>query len=153
MDATLIPIITTTGFYLLIGWVFYLWIGRRRKELEAQERFIPQLLEKFESPDELTRFMESPAGEKLIRSFAPSRKSFRERLLFWLNIGIVLTVFGLGMILLGLIIHDENCMIFGAICLFPGIGLIVSSYISHRLAIRWHVNGQPKPRSVAESSH
>ncbi len=150
MDLTLFRIFTITGFYFLIGWIIYLWISRRRKELEAQERFIPQLLEKFESPEELTRFLESPAGEKLIRSLAPSRKSFRERLLFWLNIGIVLTVFGIGMIILGFIIHDDDCMMFGAICLFPGIGLIISSYISHRLAIRWQVNGQPRLPSTTE---
>lgn len=145
----LIPLVATLGIYILIGWVFYLWNARRRKEIEAQEKFLPQLLEKFQSPEDLTQFFESPTGEKLIRALSPAKKTFRERMLFWLNIGIVLTTFGTGMILLGLFIHDRDCMVFGFICMMLGAGMIIATAISHRLARQWKIDGQdPAHRSI-----
>ena len=144
-EAVLLPIITSLGFFILVGWLY--WIHHRRKirEIEAQENFYPHLMQKFENARDFADFLATEQGERLIRAFTPHRRTFKERTLFWINLGIVILFFGVSFLLMGVFgVEDRDIIIPGFIFTLPGLGFIISGGLSLALGRRWGLNGSTK---------
>jgi hypothetical protein len=78
----------------LFGWAAYLGasIVRRKQKNEMQKA----LLEKFSSAHDFAEFMQSPAGQKYVISFADAVTNPRETILNSIRIGFVLMFAGVG---------------------------------------------------------
>lgn len=120
---------TMWGFF---GYVLYLIATTiRRKQRNAIQQHV---LDKFASAKDFADFVQSPAGQKYVMSFADTATSSQSAILNSVRIGVVLLFAGLGL-------QFTN---FGSASLMPlrigivlgcvGIGFLVSAAISFWLA-------------------
>lgn len=107
------------------------WLGMRQKQarLRIKAEFNKQLLDKFGSGREFSEFLESPGSQRFLeelwaKSADPKEGSLRN--------GIVLTMLGLA--LGGLSWMRRGLLIPGVIVLALGVGYLISTAISYRLA-------------------
>jgi hypothetical protein len=118
--------------WVFFGYVLYLvTITIRRKQRNAMQQHV---LDKFASAKDFADFVQSPAGQKYVMSFADTATSSQSAILSSVRIGVVLLFTGLGL-------QFTN---FGGASLLPlrigivlgcvGIGFLVSAAISFWLA-------------------
>lgn len=138
-----VPIITSLGFFALVGWIFWVFYRRRLREIESRENFYPHLMNKFANVKEFTEFLSTPEGERVLQVFAPRTRSFKERTLVWMNIGIVIFLFGCAFIVTGILgFEDLDIIEPGLLFAFPGLGLIISSILGLFMGKRWGLNDE-----------
>jgi len=107
------------------------WLAMRQKQarLRIKAEFNKQLLDKFGSGREFSEFLESPGSQRFLeelwaKSTDPKEGSLRN--------GVVLTMLGLA--LGGLSWMRRGLLIPGVIVLALGVGYLISTAISYRLA-------------------
>ena len=113
----------------LLGWVAYLAASmvRRKQKNDMQKA----LLEKFSSTHDFAEFMQSPAGQKYVMSFADAITSPRNSILNSIRTGFVLMFAGMGC-LAG---ANGGWLIFrlGWVSFLVGIGFLVSAGVAYFL--------------------
>jgi len=103
-----------------------------------------KLIDRFSSSQELLGYMGTEAGNRFLQA-APIPVDFEAeqrvpnvvaRVLTPLQIGVVLSLFGLGLILVSPSIyeHKKELLVFGMITMMPGLGFIISAGITWVLA-------------------
>jgi len=93
-----------------------------------------KMIERFGSAAEFTQFLESPAGKQFLNE---PRRSARDRAIGGIRGGIICLFIGCGFMLGYWAERDPGFFIPGFILIGLGIGLLISSAISWRLAKRW----------------
>ena len=123
------------AFSALILWLIFQYKLRRRSS-EAEER--ERLLARFGSGPELLDFLNSGAGDKLLRVLARQSAHPVHRLLGPLRGGLVLLFLGLGFLILGWcnVIGGEAFFVPGTLLSMLGLGLLVSVQVSALLLRR-----------------
>lgn len=141
MNAELVaPMIVGLGFFAMIAYITHAIVdGRRRRErLKVLTDFHNKLLDKIGSASDLTEFFDSDGGTRFLNTMAEDRGSSgsKQRLLSSLQYGLVLTVLGAGMLLLGrtYAIQEGGFTILGIIIGSVGVGFLLSTAASYRLA-------------------
>jgi len=111
----------------LLGWIAYLAASmvRRKQKNDMQKA----LLEKFSSAHDFAEFMQSPAGQKYVMSFADAITSPRNSILNSIRTGFVLMFAGMGC-LAG---ANGGWLIFGWVSFLVGIGFLVSAGVAYFL--------------------
>jgi hypothetical protein len=147
IDDLLIGPMLLTAFAMLI-WLIRLVLENRRwsRVFRMQTEVHNKLLERFANSEELLHYMESEPGKRFLEA-APIPMEFGRdqrmpgglaRVLGPLQIGIVLTLLGLGLLLLhksqGLADISAGLLVVGVVTLMPGIGFIISALISWRIS-------------------
>ena len=118
----------------------------RRARLRSEERF--RLIERFESPDELARFMESPNGARFLGEFAAKEPDPRRKVLFVIGLGIVMMAVGVAFVLLSLLSvggEREAFLIPGVLCSLGGGGFLTAGFTAAFLSRRWRFSEPPAP--------
>ena len=121
----------------LMGWAAYLLASmvRRKQKNDMQKA----LLEKFSSAHDFAEFMQSPAGQKYVMSFADAVTSPRSSILNSIRTGLVLMFAGMGC-LAG---ANGGWVTFriGWVSFLVGIGFLVSAGVSYFLSKKagWNV--------------
>ena len=116
---------------------------RRQATVKMQSEVQHKLIEKFASGNELTEFLQTPGGVRLIGSLddAPAKTRPVEGILRSMQIGVILTLVGLGVMSIRAVVHNsidkEPPIVIGLLILSLGIGFLVSSAISYRLSRSW----------------
>lgn len=122
------------GFSCLILWMF-LYYRLKREGHRAQER--DRLLDRFGTGPEMVEFLGSPAGQKVLASFATRRASPVQSLSRTIQAGLVLLSLGVAFMILA---HwgpsIESMMIPGVLLGMAGVGILVSAAISNRMLRR-----------------
>jgi hypothetical protein len=129
-------------FFPLIG--FVVWTAaaswQRRQRFKLLTDFHTRLLDRLGSLENLSEFLQTPAGTQFMETLSaepapPGGPS--DRILRALQTGIVLLSLGLGLLFVGRYttadVHD-TLMVVGAIALSLGIGFVLSSAASYRVA-------------------
>ena len=121
------------------------WLALRQKQarLQIKAEFHKQLLDKFGSGREFAEFLESPGSQRFIEDLWSQRSDSKERPL---RIGVILMMLGLAFI--GLSLMKKDLLIPGVILLALGVGYLISSAISNRLARKWSETKEPGPGSA-----
>ena len=147
IDDLLIGPMLLTAFAMLI-WLIRLVLENRRwsRVFRMQTEVHNKLLERFANSEELLHYMESEPGKRFLEA-APIPMEFGRdqrmpgglaRVLGPLQIGIVLTLLGLGLLLLhksqGLADISAGLLVVGVVTLMPGVGFIISALISWRIS-------------------
>lgn len=139
----LVPIsIVVTGI-VATAWVFGAIVSafKQRARLRAQTEFHNRMLDKFSSADEFTAYLKSDAGRSFFDNLGSDAATPLSRILGSIQKGAILTLLGLGLIILGNIFtaQDGGGLMFvsGVVSFMIGAGFLVSSYISYRLAKTW----------------
>ena len=123
------------AFVAFIVWmVLYYKIKRDRNRAEDRER----LLARFGSGPELLDFINSGAGDKLVRALAPLGRHPAERLGGAIAGGMVTLCFGLAFLFLHWIgaMPVSPMIVPGTIMTFIGIGILISVAVSATLLKR-----------------
>jgi hypothetical protein len=136
--ALMIPMVTGTALFVLIGWIVFVVVDghRRREQQQALSAFHGKFLEKVGSTAEFGAFIQTEAGARFMKSLAiegPSAKTHivraTERGILCLFIGIVLMILGRSYPHL-----SEGLIIIGAIICACGVGNLFSSAASYALS-------------------
>lgn len=150
-----------TGLFLSIAWIIrIIMTSRRHKQIiEVQASMQTHLLDKFESPQEMARYMETDAGRRFLESATLEEGTTTYgRILGSVQVGVVLTATGIGFSVLRSRMSQEyfdGFMMIGTLATALGLGFLISSVAAFLLSRSWGLlNGRSKasrePRSSAE---
>jgi hypothetical protein len=132
----------------MLIWLIRLLLENRRwgRVFRMQSDVHSKLLDRFGSSEELLRYMDTEPGKRFLEA-APIPIEFARdqrlpgglaRVLGPLQIGIVLTLLGVGLLLLhrsaSLAEVSAALLVFGMVTIMPGIGFIISALISWRIS-------------------
>jgi len=136
-EVVIVPIIF--GTIAFIVWtVVNGWL--RRQHVKSIIEFNTRLVERIGSVKDFSDFLQTDGGAKFFESLTVERGSIgaHERILRGAAIGTVFIVLGLGFVFLGWLFraewNHESFMVVGVIALSLGIGGVLSSGLSYRLA-------------------
>ncbi len=142
MDAVAlwVPIISIVGSFAMI--IAVVWLVTRSRQRAAQYRADVQLkmLDRFGSATEFATFLESPAGRQFLEQ---PKRTGRERVLWGIRTGIVLIFLGISFSFGYFTDHDPGWMVPVFILCGLGVGFLVSSVVSLKLAQKWELAAQP----------
>ena len=150
------PIIAPIGILAVIGWWFKIFLTNRRiqKMAQIQADLQKQLIEKFDSAQELKMYLESDAGSKLMQSVTPAKGSPYGRILGSIQSGLILSLGGLALLLMRLQMPDMNAdeswglLFIGGLALALGLGFLLSATATYLLSKSWGlVNGHQETKS------
>mgnify|MGYP001570659886 CR=1 FL=1 len=140
MMGELIPMVLGVAFFSMIGFIFKVVVdGRRRREhLKIVTEFNSRLLDRLGSVSEFGQFLQTEGGARFLDTLSIEHDSAgpRERILRAVQTGVILTLLGLGFLTLGgLFSFDDHAFtVLGVIVLSLGVGFLLSSAASYRLA-------------------
>ncbi|MGB2868435.1 MAG: hypothetical protein WBD36_08290 [Bacteroidota bacterium] len=158
MDHITMDVIALMSFLAFFGWGLYLFFRRYQTATHLQSQRIDsfnRMIEKFGSAKEFIDFAQSPQGKKILEEPAASRPNPMNKVLRFLQVGIVSTMVGCGFWLNGLRVGgnpDPNYVrqamesnYWGGLLLFFGFGMLIVAGISAIFVRRWHLaNGEAK---------
>jgi hypothetical protein len=118
--------------WFFFGYVLYLiTIAIRRKQRNAMQRHV---LDKFASAKDFADFVQSPAGQKYVMSFADTATSSQSAILNSVRMGVVLLFTGLGFAFANFGQASLVPLRIGIVLGSLGIGFLISAAISFWLA-------------------
>lgn len=127
-------------------WLIHTLLENRRwnRMLRLQSEVHGKLIDRFSSNQELVAYMGTDAGRHFLEASpiaidpqkGPQIPNVVSRVLVPLQIGIVLTLLGIGLLAIRHYIPDGDVpmLVFGMLALMPGIGLILAAGVSWALA-------------------
>lgn len=168
LDQVFEPLLIMTTISLIafaLAWLVRAVIEQKRwtKLSRTQSEVHNKILDRFGTTAELLEYIRTPAGTKFLES-APiplhSEQPVRQqngsltRVLWSIQIGVVVAAGGLGMLLVSLRHGDEGQGLFalGAIALCLGIGFIASAGVSLFLSRRLGLWSEPAPADGLDQS-
>lgn len=124
------------AFIVGIVWlVMYYKLQKSQRQVDERLR----VLERFSSGAELTDFLNSPAGGRLLDILSGSRPEPRRAAVWAVSVGTILLMLGVGFLLLDFVEvlgEPDVFLIPGMILASSGLGVLLSALISVRLARR-----------------
>lgn len=140
-------VILLLGQFAFIG--FIIWVAARAREANQRQRSEERtrLLERFSSSQELTAFLNSEAGARLLKTHRgpghPSRKIagavFGGVITLFIGLGFLVVVFQ------GWDPSGGNLIVPGTIFVMIGIGILIAAAISSWLFSRAGLMSDPEP--------
>lgn len=127
MDQWLVILIL--GMLALMGWVFQILATSRQQSarLRSEERL--RLLERFQTGEELAAFLQTPAGERLLKTLDTPTHPVRI-LARGTEMGIIFLFFGLGFMTMSFVGGEEDGLATGLLMLLLGVGVLVAVRVS-----------------------
>jgi hypothetical protein len=136
----LAPMIVFIAFLYTLAAVITAVVESRRRAAATRARadLLNRVLDKFGSSRDFVELSESPAGKRLLEALGSEPDGVGAKILSAVQRGVVLTVLGIGVLLLSLAITapavEEFIRIVGGVTLALGIGYLGSSALSYRIA-------------------
>jgi hypothetical protein len=138
-------------FLIFLGaliWLIRILLENRRwgRIFTMQTNVHGKLIDRFGNNEELLSYMNTEAGRRFLEAapipigFEPDRRvpAALSRVLVPLQIGVVLTLLGIGLLVLRHSLPEISSalLVFGIVVLMPGVGFIISAGITWLLAAR-----------------
>src|SRR5215475_996941 len=127
-------------FMMLTMWAFFgtaLYIIATTLHRRQRNQMQQHMLDKFASAKDFADFVQSPAGQKYVMSFADTAAGAKASILNSVRLGIVLIFVGFGLQTMGF-----GAMRIGLLVVTIGVGFLVSAAISYVLSRKLRVNGE-----------
>jgi hypothetical protein len=145
-------------------WLIRILLENRRwgRIFAMQTSVHGKLIDRFGNNEELLSYMNTDAGRRFLEAapipigFEPDRRvpAALSRVLVPLQIGVVLTLLGTGLLVLRHSLPDiaSSLLVLGIVVLMPGIGFIISAGITWLLAARLGLmpHGSQKSQELSE---
>ena len=141
----LLPMIMLPVMTIAFAWIISLIIAafRHRASLRAQSDFHNRLVDKFSSAEVFTNYLKSEAGRDFFEKLGSEPVTPLTRILGSIQRGVILTLLGFGFFVINNIIGTEDSrsimLILATTLTTVGIGFLISSAISYRLAKSWGI--------------
>ena len=144
----LIPIIGILASFTAAVLIVFFVTRSRQRRVEVQAEMQGRLIERFGAAPELIAFLHSPAGRDFVAGMhsAPAVIA-RERIMSGFTRSIVLTM--LGAAFMFLTYFERDFLIPGVILLFLGVGYLMATLLSYRLASRLRLDDLTPPQADA----
>jgi hypothetical protein len=133
MDPTVIAV---PVLFISLAWIIFSTI-RRYKIAQLQADLQSKLLDKIGTSQELLTYTQTDAGRQMLESLKVERVAPHGRIIVALQVGIVLFVFGVGMLAVRHHVPDqgvEGFTIVGALIIALGLGFALSGVASYYLS-------------------
>jgi hypothetical protein len=135
-------------------WLIRLMVGNRRwgRAFKVHSDVHGKLIDKFGTSQELLAYIETDAGKRFLEAAPIATEVDSQRLpnlvarvITTLQIGVVLTLTGIGLIFLRHSVGDGEMamLVLGTLLLMPGVGFLISAGITWVLARRLGLIDQP----------
>ena len=154
----LLPMIVFPVLTVACAWIISLIIGafRHRASLRAQTEFHNRMIEKFGSAEEFSVFLKSEAGKSFFDRLTVEPAAPLTKILSSIKTGTILTLLGVGFFVLGVTSKTEDAanalFIICTVTFMVGIGFLISSAISYRLAKTWGIISIDKKQTSSQPS-
>lgn len=125
----LVAILPPLAFFAVVALIGWLVFRRSQTRMQARTEFHRQLLDKFTSGGEFATFLNSSGGQRLLEDLWSQRVNAKERIIRSAQGGVVLTVLGLGALVV-----SHAMRVPGVLVLALGLGFLMSTAISYRLS-------------------
>ena len=146
-EETVIMIIVMPTMFIIMGWAFKTGLDFFHKQRLVKLHYSLQdkLLEKLGNSPQAIEYLNSDAGEKMFALLAKERTNPYARILTALQAGAVLSLLGIGFIILRNQVPVEGSeafMVIGVLGLCLGLGFLASSAAAYVFSKQWGlING------------
>lgn len=139
-SAELIAMITVLPA-MFVFWAWVVWIILEWRKLRAKSVLQSKMVDKFPTAQEFNDFLQSRGGNKFLNFLRFNGLAPREKILSSLSKGIILSMFGISLIILGQIFTEEMkyFIAFGIVIVALGVGFLISTFISYKLSKKWGI--------------
>ena len=137
-------IIIVPALFIMIGFIIWVVVNgwQRRLRLKLTTEFNSKLLDRIGSVRDFNEFLQTEGGAAFMDNLTVEHSATRpqDSILRAVQIGIVLTVLGIGLVLLGWHFsgrhagETEGLTVIGVIAASLGLGFLISAGASYRLA-------------------
>jgi hypothetical protein len=131
------PAIAVPTLFISLAWIIFSTI-RRYKIAKLQADLQARLLDKIGNGQELLSYAQTDAGRQLIESLKVERVAPHGRIIAAIQSGVVLFVFGLGIVAVRGHVPDgqgaQGFLVFGSLVVALGLGLALSGVASYYLS-------------------
>jgi len=128
-------IVVPGSFFFLVGWIVWVLFSsiRRYKIARFQSEVQSRLLQRLDSSQSLLAYVETPAGKQFVEGLGTERITPYERILSSTQAGIIITFFGVALLVLKAKVpfSDEAFTIFGTLAIALGLGFGVAAAASY----------------------
>ena len=135
LTSTLVPL-GTFAMVVLIVWMGHL---AKKHKIGEQAELQKQFLNRFNSAQELTQFLDTPQGQNFLKDLqiGGNGGGSKARIIKSIKGGILLLVLGAGFLIL---LRFESDLIYPAVILLAlGIGFLISAAVSYWLSKKWNI--------------
>ena len=139
MEEILIPI---AGIAMIVAIVWIVSSARNRSGQMQPDTF-GKLIDKLGTSQEAMAYLESESGQKLLDSVTSGRRNPYSRILGAIGAGVVLTTFGLGLLVLGAVTEEEAAQ-GGIVMIALGVGFLIAGGVSYKLSKAWGLLDDPQ---------
>ncbi|MGB7621619.1 MAG: hypothetical protein WBN92_04645 [Terriglobia bacterium] len=143
----LAPAIVSLVLFLVAGYIVKIALQYKEKMrvIKVRTDLHTHLVERFGSAPEFVQFLQTDGGQHLLENITTEQSPAAEGILGSIQKGCLLTLLGLGLLLIGYFTineatrHDALTSIYlvGGASLSLGIGYLISAAISYRLSKAW----------------
>ena len=126
---------------MFVFWAWVVWIILEWRKLRAKSVLQSKMVDKFPTAQEFNDFLQSRGGNKFLNFLRFNGLAPREKILSSLSKGIILSMFGISLIILGQIFTEEMkyFIAFGIVIVALGVGFLISTFISYKLSKKWGI--------------
>lgn len=126
---------------MFVFWAWVVWIILEWRKLRYKSRLQSKMVDKFPTAQEFNDFLQSREGNKFLNFLKFNGLAPREKILSSLSKGIILSMFGISLIILGQIFTEEMkyFIAFGIVIVALGVGFLISTFISYKLSKKWGI--------------
>jgi hypothetical protein len=144
----LMPFVVFIVFMAALIWLIRILLENRRwgRVFRLQSEVHAKLIDRFANNQELLHYMETEPGKRFLEAAPIPVAVDRDqrlpggiaRVLGPLQFGIVLTLLGVGLLMLKYSLPDiaDGLLVFGVVALMPGIGFIISAIVTWQISSR-----------------
>jgi hypothetical protein len=126
---------------MFVFWAWVVWIILEWRKLKAKSVLQSKMVDKFPTAQEFNDFLQSKGGNKFLSFLKFNGLAPREKILSSLSKGIILSMFGISLIILGQVFTEEikYFLAFGIVIVALGVGFLISTFISYKLSKKWGI--------------
>ncbi|HMB51879.1 MAG TPA: hypothetical protein VKU40_01095 [Thermoanaerobaculia bacterium] len=126
------------GAMALTGFLIFTYFRRKRDLIQARAQLQTRVLDRFDSPQEFTGFLNTEGGQRFLsgltdeRGWRPAR-----RIVNGVSVGLVLVALSLAFFVIAMVQERTQIAYPGFITLALGLGFLAASFASYRMSKAW----------------
>jgi hypothetical protein len=125
----------------ILFWAWVVWIILEWRKMGQKSKLQSKIVDKFTTIQEFNDFLQSQEGSKFLNFLKFNGLSPRGKILSGLSKGVILTMLGISLIIIGQIFTEEMkyFLAFGIIFIALGVGFLIATFISYTLSKKWGI--------------
>lgn len=125
----------------ILFWAWVVWIILEWRKMGQKSKLQSKIVDKFTTVQEFNDFLQSQEGSKFLNFLKFNGLSPRGKILSALSKGVILTMLGISLVIIGQIFTEEMryFLAFGIVFIALGVGFLIATFISYTLSKKWGI--------------